>query len=244
MKFTRLVIVAVGVAISAPRAEAIDKALGALPFSKRLNLARAGDSGAKFAVGESYEYGLNVKINLAEAAKWYRQAALAGVLDAQYHLAILVEKGASGLKPDKDAALKLFQAAANKGHAQSQLLYAQKLHRADGVPKDDKTSAQFLARAAEQGLAVAQNDYGTMLLHGWGLERNLDEAFKWFVKAADQGDLWAMNNLGGMYEQGWGTKPDQTKAIELYRNAASKGNDGARKNLERLGLPLPAIGSL
>ena len=243
LKFGFLVTL-LGLTLLTGEAAAIDPAFEALPFAKRLSLARAGDNAAKLAVGESYENGLSVKINIAEAAKWYREAALAGVLDAQYRLALLVDKGADGLKPDKDAALKLIQAAANKGHGQSQLLYAQKLHRGDGVAKDDKSASVWLHRAAEQGLAVAQNDYGSMLLHGWGVERNLDEAFKWFAKSAEQGDLWAMNNLGGMYEQGWGVAKDQAKAVENYQLSAAKGNGAARKNLERLGLPIPAQGNL
>lgn len=216
------------------------QALSDLPFLKKLALARAGDSAAKFAVGEAYEEGLGARVNIAEAAKWYRQAALAGVLDAQYRLALIVEKGAKGVKPDQNAALKLLQAAANKGHAQSQWAFGQHLHQGQGLPKDDKLAALWVHKAAEQGLAVAQNDYATMLLHGWGVERNLDGAFKWFSKGADQGDLWAMNNLGGMYELGWGTPQDKAKAIEQYQNAAAKGNEGARRNLERLGLPVPA----
>ncbi len=244
MKSKSFVTVLLGLAVLiAPvfsiQAFAQDKALIELSFSKKLALARAGDNAAKLAVGEAYEKGLGARVNTAEAAKWYRQAALAGVLDAQYRLALIVEKGATGIKPDQNAALKLLQAAANKGHAQSQWAFGQRLHLGQGLPKDDKLAALWVHKAAEQGLAVAQNDYGSMLLHGWGTERNLDEAFKWFAKGAEQGDLWAMNNLGGMYEQGWGTPQDKAKAVEEYQSAAAKGNEGARKNLERLGLPVP-----
>ena len=245
MKLKGLATALLGLAVLMPlvfstQVFAQDQALVALSFSKKLALARAGDNAAKLAVGEAYEQGLGVHVNTAEAAKWYRQAALAGVLDAQYRLALIVEKGAIGIKPDKTAALKLLQAAANKGHALSQWAFGQRLHLGQGLTKDDKLAALWVHKAAEQGLAVAQNDYGSMLLHGWGAERNLDEAFKWFSKGADQGDLWAMNNLGGMYEQGWGTLQNKDNAVELYQRAAAKGNYGARKNLERLGLPVPA----
>ncbi len=245
MKLKALATALLGLAVLMPLAFSIQafaqvQALSDLPFSKKLALARAGDNAAKFAVGEAYEKGQGARINTAEAAKWYRQAALAGVLDAQFRLALIVEKGATGIKPDPTAALKLLQAAANKGHARSQWAFGQRLHRGDGLPKDDKLAALWVHKAAEQGLAVAQNDYATMLLNGWGAERNLDEAFKWFAKGADQDDPWAMNNLGGMYEQGWGTPQDKDKAIDQYQRAAAKGNEGARKNLERLGLPVPA----
>lgn len=244
MKLTSLLLALGLVGFAATSAFALDSALANLPFTKRLQLARAGDNAAKLAVGESYELGQGVRLNVAEAAKWYREAALAGVLDAQYRLALLVEKGAAGLKPDSGAALKLLIAAANKGHAPSQLLYGQRLHRGEGLAVDDKASAAMIFKAAEQGLAVAQNDYGSMVLHGWGVERNLDEAFKWFQRAANQGDLWALNNLGGMYEQGWGAPKNADLAVEQYKKSAAGGNEAARKNLERLGLQAPVTASV
>lgn len=239
-----LVTALISLAVFATDASAMDKAFSTLPFAKRLTLATAGDNAAKLAVGESYETANGVKLNILEAAKWYRQAALAGQLEAQYRLALIIEKGGPGLKPDLNAARKLLQAAANKGHGPSQLLYGQRLYRGEGIAKDEKIAAVYIRKAAEQGLAVAQNVHGSMLLHGWGQERNLDEAFKWFTKAADQGDLLAMNNLGGMFENGWGTAKDQAKAVEQYQRSAAKGNEIARKNLERLGLPLPPVSNL
>ena len=221
-------------------AAAVDQSIAALPLEKKMQLAKAGDIEAKLAVGEAYELGENVKANGAEAAKWYREAALGGNLDAQFHLAKLVGKGAPGLKVDKATAIALLSNAAKKGHAPSQNLYGLMLQNGDGLAKDEKAAVEWYRKAADQGLAVAENNLGVMLVQGRGADRSLDEAFKLFTRAAAGKDGWAFNNLGGMYEMGWGTPKDLEKAKQNYQHAADLGIDIAKKNLSRLGTAQPA----
>src|SRR5918995_6745271 len=67
---------------------AAQSTLESLPFDKKLKLARAGDDEAQRAVGNAFELGLEGrKINLREAASWYRRAAEQGNAEAQYRLA-------------------------------------------------------------------------------------------------------------------------------------------------------------
>jgi uncharacterized protein len=214
-------------------------ALANLPFEKKLQLAKAGDPDAKMAVGEAYEKGEGVPASGSKAAKWYREAALVGNVEAQFRLAKLVSKGAPGLKVDKATALKLLETAAKKGHAPSQNLYGLMLQNGDGLVKDEKQAVEWYRKAANQGLAVAQNNLGVMVLNGTGTTRNIDDAFKLFSKAADGKDAWAMNNLGGMYEMGWGTAKDVEKAKSFYKQAATGGIEIAVKNLSRLGVVWP-----
>ncbi len=215
-------------------AVAADEKLLLLPFAKKMELAKAGDAEAKMAVGQAFELGHGVKASAVDAAKWYREAALAGNLDAQFYLAKLISNGAKGLKADKAATLKLLQAAAQKGHAASQNFYGTMLENGDGVAKDLKAAANWFGKSAKQGFAEGQNNYGIMLLKGFGVERNLDEAFSWFKKAADQNYGWALNNLGGMYEQGWGTAKDLDKAKDFYQKAGALGIEIGKKNFQRL----------
>ena len=222
------------VALWAGVAPAVDQKLLLLPFGKKMQLAKAGDAEAKMAVGQAFELGQGVNASAVDAAKWYREAALAGNLDAQFRLARLVNSGAKGLKADKAATLKLLQAAAQKGHAPSQNLFGTMLENGDGVPKDLKAAASWFNKSAKQGLAEGQNNYGIMLLKGLGVERNLDEAFTWFKNAADQNYAWALNNLGGMYEQGWGTAKDFEKAKLFYQKAGEQGIEIGKKNFQRL----------
>lgn len=223
---------------------AVDAALADLSFTKKMQLAKAGDPDAKMAVGEAYELGLNTLADPVRAAKWYREAALTGNLEAQFRLAKLVIKGAPGMKADKVTGIKLLQSGAKLGHAQSQNMIGLMLQNGDGMSKDEKAAVEFYKKAAEQKLAVAETNLGVMYLKGAGVDRNLDEAYKLFVRGATDGDGWAMNNLGGMYEMGWGTAKDLAKAKEYYNQAATKGIAMATQNLARLTPPTGATATI
>ncbi len=215
-------------------AMALDDTLSKLPFSKKLQLANAGDNDARLAVGEAYEAGSDTRLDPARAAQWYRQAALGGNLEAQFRLARLVAKGAKGVQADPIAAVKLLRSAAAHGHADSENLLGSMLQNGSGVPKDEKAAVEWYGKAADQGLAVAQNNLGVMYLKGSGTERDLAKAFALFQKSAAQGEGWALNNLGGMYEMGWGTSRDVAKAKDFYAKAAARGILIAQKNVDRL----------
>ena len=237
LALSRLLITAGFVAaIGLSPAFSIDQTLANLPFAKKLQLANAGDNDARLAVGEALEAGLDANVNLARAAQWYRQAALGGNLEAQFRLARLLAKGASGVPVDKGSAVKLLLSAASHDHADSENLLGTMLQNGDGIAKDEKAAVGWYEKAAKQGLAVAQNNLGVMYLKGSGTERDLTKAFGLFEKAAAQGEGWAFNNLGGMYEMGWGATRDVAKAKELYGKAAEMGLAIAKKNVDRLAL--------
>jgi len=205
-----------------------------LPFDKQLTLAKVGDVDAQFEVGVAYETGKNMAIDEAEAARWFRQAALQGNVEAQYHLARLVSRGAKGLKQDFPTALKLYQDAAGKGYAPAMDALGQAYQQGRGTEVDLTKAAEWYQKAADQKLPDAQNNLGMLYLEGKGVARDLNKAFGLFKAAAEQRDPWGLNNLGGMYEMGWGTTVDKTKALDLYQQALAAGNDRAQANIERL----------
>ncbi len=223
---------------------AVDPTLNALPFLKKMQLAKAGDPDAKMAVAEAYETGNDAKLDPGKAAKWYREAALVGNVEAQFRLAKLVNKGAPGLVADKPTALKLLQSAAKLGHAGAQNLLGQMLQNGDGIAKDEKQAALWYQKSADQNDAVAQNNLGVLYLKGLGVDRDLNKAFTLFEAAAKAEEGWALNNLGGMYEMGWGTPKDVEKAKLYYGQAAAKGIAMATQNLARLGVASLATGTV
>ena len=222
---------------------AVDPALNALPFIKKMQLAKAGDPDAKMAVAEAYETGNEAKLDPGKAAKWYREAALVGNIEAQFRLAKLVNKGAPGLVADKPTALKLLQSAAKLGHSGAQNLLGQMLQNGDGVAKDEVLAASWYQKSADLNNAVAQNNLGVLYLKGLGVNRDLSKAFTLFEAAAKAEEGWALNNLGGMYEMGWGTSKDLVKARLYYGQAAEKGIAISAQNLARLGVVTLATGS-
>ncbi len=205
-----------------------------LPFAKKLKLAKVGDEESQIAVAEAYEKGIDTNLDIAEAAKWYRKAALLGNLEAAFRLARIVSKGAKGLTADLPTAFKLYEAAAKGGHVEAQNALGQAYQNGVGVPVDLAKAAQWYRKAADAKLAAAENNLGIMYLNGKGITRDLKEAFKLFERAANQGDGWGLNNLGGMYEMGWGIAKNIRKAAELYSQALAKSVAPAKENLARL----------
>jgi uncharacterized protein len=232
--FAKLSGLLLGLALVLTPAVAVDEAIANLPFLKKIQLAKAGDPDAKMAVAEAYELGQDAKLDLAKAAKWYREAALIGNLEAQFRLARIVNKGAPGLNADKSTAIKLLQSSATSGHAPSQNMLGLMIQNGDGVAKDEKAAATWYRKAADQKFATAETNLGVLYLKGLGVERSLTEAFKLFSSGAAHGDGWGMNNLGGMYEMGWGTTKNLVKAQEFYVKAAAAGIVMAQQNIARL----------
>jgi TPR repeat protein len=231
-------VLAAGLAIGVMAAGAVAQGLEDVEFDKKLTLAKVGDEEAQMAVAEAYESGTDAKQDLAEAAKWYRQAALQGNIEAQYRLARIVAKGAKGLTADMPTALKLYEAAAEKGNAEAQNSLGRIYQTGQGgVAADPVKAADYYKKAAAANLAAAQNNLGMLYLKGSGVRRDLKEAFRLFELAAAQNYAWGQNNLGGMYEMGWGTGQDKAKALELYKQALANGIAQAQENIRRIEAP-------
>lgn len=223
-------------AFAASGAFAQSDELAGLSFIKRLKLARAGDDVAALSVALDYENGSNdARKDPVEAAKWYRQAALAGNLEAQFLLAKLIAKGAPGLAVDAADGIKLLQSAAEKGYAPAQNELGLRLQKGTGIVASSTSAAQWYQKASDRDHVPAHVNLGLLLVKGEGVPQDFAKALELFQKAADVGDGWGLNNLGSMHEMGWGVPKDLDKAKQFYAQAAAKGNAMAPLNLSRLG---------
>jgi uncharacterized protein len=210
--------------------------LAGLSFIKRLKLARAGDDVAALSVAQDYENGSNdARKDAIEAAKWYRQAALAGNLEAQFLLAKLIANGAEGLAVDSADGIKLLQSAAEKGFAPAQNELGLRFQKGQGLTANAAEAANWYQKAVDLNHMPALVNLGLMLVKGEGVPQDLPKALTLFQKAADAGDAWGLNNLGSMHEMGWGVPKDLEKAKQFYSQSAAKGNAMAPLNLSRLG---------
>ena len=210
-------------------------ALDALPFRKKLQLAKAGDEDAQMAVALAYDIGSGTRKSPLQAAHWYRLAAQRGNARAQFRLARILHTGARNLEKNMPLAAQLYEAAANQGHHEAEYWTGYCYEQGEGVAPDLKKAVEWYTKAADGGAAAANNSLGLIYLSGKNMARDLNRAFRFFKAAADQGDPWAENNLGGMYEMGWGVAADQAEAVRLYQQAAAGGNPHGLANLKRLG---------
>lgn len=81
--------------------------------------AEAGDAGAQFDLGRSYDNGEGVPQDHQEAARWYRLAAEQGHAPAQHRLASAYLRGA-GVQHDYQEAEHWLRLAAEQGYTDSQ----------------------------------------------------------------------------------------------------------------------------
>ena len=82
-------------------------------------MANSGDAKAQAALGNYYVNGQAGRIDLPEAAKWYRAAAEQGEARAQYQLASMYAEGRGVARDDREAA-KWFHLAAQQGDRMAQ----------------------------------------------------------------------------------------------------------------------------
>jgi len=141
---------------------------------------------AQTVMGYFYETGTKVTADPAQAADWYKKAALQGDRVGQWLLGKMYYTGA--VPRDLDAAANWLQKAANQGDPYAQYLLGMvKLER-----NDYPGAAPLFRRAAMQGLPMAQQQYGELLRDGKGVPADKMQAYIWLSVSYD-----AKNDLAG-----------------------------------------------
>ncbi|MFO7544708.1 MAG: tetratricopeptide repeat protein [Trueperaceae bacterium] len=119
-------------------------------------LSERGDARAAYYLGHMAEQGLGQAWSNARAARYYRQAADAGLPDAQMALAELHMRG-MGVDQDAAAAVSLYRAAANAGHAPAQYALGLAYVHGTGVPRDFEAAMTAFVAAAQGGVQAASD---------------------------------------------------------------------------------------
>lgn len=214
-------------------------------FAGIIARAEQGDVEVQNRLGDMYRYGQDVKVNYAEAVKWYRQAAEQGDVRAQYNLGEMYYNG-QGVEKNIPLAVEWYRKVAERNdvEAQSKLgnnYYTEaqtKLGDACcngwGVEKDYQAANRWYRRAALRGNAKAQTALGNIYYNGTGVQRNYRTAVWWYNMAASQDYAWAQYYLGNMYRNGLGVEKNLPRARELYQKAGEQGHLGAIRALEHI----------
>ena len=195
--------------------------------------AEAGDALAMMRLGFCYEFSKGgVRVDFAEAARWYTRATEARnpPAEAYYNLAVSYYRGDGVLKNLPEAA-RLFRIAAEMGHAHAQNRLGLCLQQGEGVPYNPVEAFTWLKRAADSGHADAQCNVGAALLTGLGVPEDKAAAVVYFRRGADEGVAEAMFNLGVCYYNGDGVPRDMPQAVAWYTRAHDAGWSGAAKAL-------------
>ena len=93
------------------------------------------------------------------------------------------------------AALKLFEAAAQKGDREAQHTLGFMYRDGKGTKRNEAKAIAWYRRAAEQGYAPAEYNLGLMYAQGEGVKVDPAAAQRWFRRAADHGSVEAQVKL-------------------------------------------------
>lgn len=196
-------------------------------------LADRGTTGAMVALGLAYQLGKGLKLDKAEALRWFERAAKAGHPKANSWMSTLYSKG-EGVPKDERLAAEYARKAADAGDVDGAFSYALMLENGKGVTQSQVSAFNYYRKAAEGGLPGAQNNLAYLLEKGDGVGRDVALARHWYERAAHQRSPAALFNLGRCYDEGLGGERDPKRARELWQQAAEAGWPAAKERLARL----------
>ncbi len=180
--------------------------------------------------GNRYYTGNGVPQDYTKAVEWYKKAAEAGNLTAQFNLAKCYSDG-KGIERSYDKAAEWYTKAAEAGYADAQANLGLLYEKGRGVNQDNAQAVSWYTKAAEQGVKEAQYNLGVCYENGKGVSQDYKKAAEWYTKAAEQGHASAQYNLGICCFFGRGVPQDYTKAAEWFAKAAEQGYASAQYNL-------------
>jgi cell division septation protein DedD len=122
--------------------------------------AEKGDPDAQYNVGQIYKLGRGVPVDMVEAEKWYRLAALQGheLGEANYGM-MLFENG------KREAAVPWLERAVAHGEPRAQYLLGVMLFNGDGVARNWVRAYALMLRASAGGLDAATRTLAQMDQH-------------------------------------------------------------------------------
>src|SRR5262249_44510959 len=155
-----------------------------------------------------------VRLDYAEAVKWYHKAAELQHAEAMFSLGWMYANGRGVAKDDKEA-VKWYRQAADKGHSAAMYNLARKYENGEGVEQDRAEALRWYRNAAALGDGDASKAVerlepkkvdaaqvarwyarGDNYYYGKGVKQDYTEAVKWYRRAAEQGHATAMSDLG------------------------------------------------
>jgi len=220
-------------------------------------VAYYGNVKGQSALGQMYEKGYYVDVDMKEAIIWYKKAAEQSDINAQLSLAYIY-RNVDGEKDDKKA-LEVFSKLARAGNLDAQKKLGYSYMMGERAPQNYKQAMYWFQKAQEQGDGYSCGAIGWMYSSGLGVEKNLQQALYWFKKGIERNDKYSKNeiaglekkierlaqaslhqksikeyNLGHKWERGIAGYEDHNKAIKHYKKAIKLGNIKAKFRLAQV----------
>lgn len=222
-------------------------------FNTLLRCADAGCEDCFSWLALAYQEGQGVKVDYANAVKWYKKVADKGNYVHMEAIARLYDEGGHSLTQSKEETFKWYMKAATAnmyeekpfaGSKRAMYYLYQMYSEGEGVEKNQVEAFKWLLKMNEikesQGrnendwIGDALYDLGNAYFTGTGVDQNYSEALKWFTHGAElklspiamiKGKNPCMVKLATMYREGQGVKKDLKIAEEWQQKADSSDYD-------------------
>jgi len=182
--------------------------------------AEEGSEEALLHLSIYYKYGHIVKQSNELGLHYCRIAAEHGNLKAILTIGENYEVGDWGLEQSTHKAMKYYQMASDRGHAQGSFHIAHCYRWGIGVEKSLEKAIEYYQLAIEQGLN--QDIIVKDIESDKEYERNPQEAFYCFQIATDRGHAYGPFCIARCYRWGIGVEKSQKKAIEYFTLALAR----------------------
>ncbi|MGD9761864.1 MAG: tetratricopeptide repeat protein [Candidatus Izemoplasmatales bacterium] len=197
--------------------------------------ADLGYVNAQVALGDLYDWGMGVKEDKKEAAKWYEKAAVNGNTIALRKMASLI----SFYDKDFQKSIDIYLKAYNLGDAQSAYWIGKEYERANNINLLNQEAYKWYKIAAEEAnYFEAQEKLGDFYLEGKGVDIDIVQSIAWYkksIKSFESTHIYGY--LGSAYEKlydlrklGYENAITDDEMIE-YLNEKAKYDDTARIEL-------------
>lgn len=188
---------------------------------------------AYLELAHSFEHGIGVEQDLAEAFKHYEYASNHGDALASCALGRWHDEGRYGKQLDLTQACQFFQLSIEQGSHDAQPYYrVARFYELGkyGLEQDHIKAVELYRKASDLGHINAQYELGRCYECGLGgLEQSDTEAVKWFTLASDRGHSYASCSLGIFYKLGeGGLEQNHSKAFNLFQLSLSQGSTDVR----------------
>ncbi len=154
------------------------------------------NSKANNGLGKCYAGGIGTKRDRSKAMEYYRKAAMEGLTEAQYNLALELAR-----KQDPEAVDWYIKAFEN-GDLDAPLKLAVIYREGALVACDDEKALEYFRKAVELGNTEAMVNLALMYLRGDAVKQDVDEGLSLMEKAAENGNSAAANNMSVFYCDG------------------------------------------
>lgn len=192
------------------------------PINEYFLFAENGDVYSQRCLGEAYQYGFEVEVDLEQSQKWYRMAAAADDTESQIALALLLTTNPNDLEKYKEG-LKYAQIATEKGSALATTVLANSYEYGYIVEKNPKVAMEYHTLAAKLGSSTSKGVLAYHYYIGDRLNKNIEEAILLFKDAANDGDEFSQKSLGFIYANDKQLL-NYDQSVKYYELSAKQGN--------------------